>query len=224
MTAMKPVKKREGVWEFKEEGMNVPARIYASDTLFPTIEDGVYRQIGNVAKLPGIVDAVMVMPDGHYGYGFPIGGVAAFDLDAGVISPGGVGYDINCGVRLLSSNLKVEQVKPKLKNLTDILFDNVPSGLGSKSRLSLMKSVLMGQNGLLNKDLELKQTWIILKSSAGLMVLIHQRLVVGRVEEGDRSLEPLVQEIISLRSRQWKKSLMKRLRKNSGSMRMDRSW
>ncbi len=135
MTAMKPVKKREGVWEFKEEGMNVPARIYASDTLFPTIEDGVYRQIGNVAKLPGIVDAVMVMPDGHYGYGFPIGGVAAFDLDAGVISPGGVGYDINCGVRLLSSNLKVEQVKPKLKNLTDILFDNVPSGLGSKSRL-----------------------------------------------------------------------------------------
>ncbi|MFH1403106.1 MAG: RtcB family protein [Candidatus Altiarchaeota archaeon] len=132
---MKPEKKRDGVWEFRDEGMNVPARIYASDKLFNEIEEGVYKQISNVARLPGILDAAMVMPDGHYGYGFPIGGVAAFNMEEGVISPGGVGYDINCGVRLMTSNLPASEVVPKLKQLTDTLFDNVPSGLGSKSRL-----------------------------------------------------------------------------------------
>ncbi|MFC2162809.1 RtcB family protein, partial [Candidatus Altiarchaeota archaeon] len=121
-------KVRDGVWEFMQEGMNVPGRIYASDKLFPQIEEGVYRQIGNVAKLPGILDAAMVMPDGHYGYGFPIGGVAAFDLEEGVISPGGVGYDINCGVRLLASNLRSDEVKPHLNELADSLFTSVPSG------------------------------------------------------------------------------------------------
>jgi len=126
---------RDGVWEFKEDGMNVPARIIASDRLYSTFEEGVFRQISNVARLPGIISPALVMPDGHYGYGFPIGGVAAFDLEKGVISPGGVGYDINCGVRLLASNLRAEDVKPKLKALTDTLFDEVPSGLGSEGRL-----------------------------------------------------------------------------------------
>ncbi|MCX6695818.1 MAG: RtcB family protein [Candidatus Altiarchaeota archaeon] len=115
--------------------MRVPARIIATEKLFSGMEEGVFRQIGNVAKLPGIVNAALVMPDGHYGYGFPIGGVAAFNMEEGVISPGGVGYDINCGVRLLSSNLTIDDVKPKLRKLTERLFDNVPSGLGSESKL-----------------------------------------------------------------------------------------
>ncbi|MBU0761977.1 MAG: RtcB family protein [Candidatus Altiarchaeota archaeon] len=99
-------KVREGVWEFKEAGMDVPARVIASDKLYKTIEEGVYRQISNVAKLPGVLSPVLVMPDGHFGYGFPIGGVAAFNLEEGIISPGGVGYDINClhgGTRVVSS-------------------------------------------------------------------------------------------------------------------------
>lgn len=115
--------------------MNVPGRIYATDKLFKTVEDGVFRQVSNVAKLPGILKASMAMPDAHYGYGFPIGGVAAFSMDEGVISPGGVGYDINCGVRLLTTNLTEAQVRPKLRELIEKLFKNVPSGLGSKSKL-----------------------------------------------------------------------------------------
>lgn len=132
---MNATKVREGVWEFKEPGMRVPARIIASDKMYPTIEEGVFRQISNVAKLPGIVAPALVMPDGHFGYGFPIGGVAAFDMEEGIISPGGVGYDINCGVRMMTSNLTADEVRPKLKKIADDLFDEVPSGLGSESRL-----------------------------------------------------------------------------------------
>ncbi len=93
---MKPKEIRKGVWEFKEDGMNVPGRIYATPNIMEGIEEGVLRQVSNVAKLPGIQRASFAMPDAHYGYGFCIGGVAAFDLEEGVISPGGVGYDINC--------------------------------------------------------------------------------------------------------------------------------
>ncbi len=127
---------RKGVWQFQEPGMNVPVRIYATEKLFRQMEEGVYRQAVNVSKLPGIQKASMVMPDGHYGYGFPIGGVAAFDPEnKGVVSPGGVGYDINCGVRLLTTNLGIEDVRPKLRTLVDDLFRNVPSGVGEKSSL-----------------------------------------------------------------------------------------
>ncbi len=133
---MQPGKVRDGVWEFRREGMRVPARVIASDKLFPTIEEGVFNQISNVAKLPGIISPALVMPDGHFGYGFPIGGVAAFNLDEGVISPGGVGYDINCGVRLMTSNMSADEVTPKLSRIADDMFTSVPSGLGSKSRLS----------------------------------------------------------------------------------------
>lgn len=128
-------KLRDGVFTFKEPGMNVSAKVIASDALAPTIEEGVFRQIANVAALPGVVDPVLVMPDGHFGYGFPIGGVAAFGLEDGVISPGGVGYDINCGVRLMTSNLSSDEVAPVLDGLADDLFKDIPSGLGSKSRL-----------------------------------------------------------------------------------------
>ena len=133
---------RPGVWEFKDPKANVPVRVYATERLFNGMEEGVFKQAANVAQLPGIQKASLVMPDGHYGYGFPIGGVAAFDLEEGIISPGGVGYDINCGVRLLTTNLMEKDVGPKLKNLVDKLFTNVPSGVGMKGRLRVTEAEL----------------------------------------------------------------------------------
>ncbi|MGC8557674.1 MAG: RtcB family protein [Nitrososphaeria archaeon] len=123
------------VWEIpKEDDMNVPVRVYASQKLLEKIKtDRTLQQAVNVSKLPGIINYSYVMPDGHEGYGFPIGGVAAFDLDGGVISPGGVGYDINCGVRLVRTNLTEKELRPSLGKLLDSLYRNVPSGLGSKS-------------------------------------------------------------------------------------------
>jgi len=104
---------RAGVWEF-QSGLPVPVRIYANERIFQGIEEGVLKQASNVAKLPGIQKASLVMPDAHYGYGFPIGGVAAFDLEEGVVSPGGVGYDINClptGTNVLMSDYSLESIE-----------------------------------------------------------------------------------------------------------------
>ena len=126
MRHMKFEKVSDGIWEFKEEGMNVPARVFASEKLLGGIEEGVTKQVKNVAMLPGIQKASMVMPDAHYGYGFPIGGVAATNLDEGVISPGGVGYDINCGVRLATTNLEYNSIKDKIENLISRLFAAIP--------------------------------------------------------------------------------------------------
>jgi len=127
----------EGVYEFeKEKGMRVPTRIYTSEKLLKELEEGAIQQGKNVAYLPGIQKYSIMLPDSHYGYGFPIGGVAAFDeKEGGVISPGGVGYDINCGVRMLSTNLTYKEVKPKLRELMEKLFHDVPSGIGSEGRL-----------------------------------------------------------------------------------------
>lgn len=122
--------------------MPVPVRVYATEKLFRGMEEGVFKQAMNVSKLPGIQKASLVMPDGHYGYGFPIGGVAAFDLEKGIISPGGVGYDINCGVRLLTTNLTEDEIRPKLRELVDNLFRNIPSGVGKKSHLRISESEL----------------------------------------------------------------------------------
>lgn len=102
-----------------------------------SMDEGVFRQITNVACLPGIVEHALCMPDGHWGYGFPIGGVAAFDLEEGVISPGGIGFDINCGMRLLRTNLVEEEVRPKLEQLVNRLFERVPSGVGTKGFVHL---------------------------------------------------------------------------------------
>ena len=114
-------------------GMKVPVRIYANDYIISHIrKDRTLMQAMNAAKLPSIVDAMMVMPDGHEGYGFPVGGVAAFDAEEGIISPGAIGFDINCGVRLIRTNLPYEEVKPKIGAVMDALFRNVPSGVGSK--------------------------------------------------------------------------------------------
>jgi tRNA-splicing ligase RtcB len=123
------------VWELPasyKKGMVVPARIYGTDNLINAMDEGVFNQVTNVACLPGIQKYAYCMPDGHWGYGFPIGGVAAFDLDTGVISPGGIGFDINCGMRLLTTNLTYSEVKPKLKELIDTFFRTVPAGVGSK--------------------------------------------------------------------------------------------
>ena len=115
-------------------GMRVPGIIYADEKLLKDIlHDKACEQVANVAFLPGIVRASLAMPDIHWGYGFPIGGVAATDIEAGgVISPGGVGYDINCGVRLLRTNLHYEDIKDRIKDLVTRLFQDVPSGVGSE--------------------------------------------------------------------------------------------
>ncbi|MGZ5471014.1 MAG: RtcB family protein [Nitrososphaeraceae archaeon] len=123
--------------------MNVPVTIYADDSLILKMsEDRTLDQAVNVSTLPGVRKHVVVLPDGHEGYGFPVGGVAATDMEEGVISPGGVGYDINCGVRLLRSNLNVNQVKPHLKELVNELFNSIPSGVGSDGAIKLTRSEL----------------------------------------------------------------------------------
>lgn len=119
----------------KEGGMRVDGIIYADEKMIESIkEDQSPQQVANVAHLPGIVSHSLAMPDIHWGYGFPIGGVAAFDIDEGVISPGGVGYDINCGVRLLRSGLKHDEVSDKMRNIVNTLFQNIPTGVGSKRK------------------------------------------------------------------------------------------
>ena len=113
-----------------KEGMNVDARIYATKGLIDNMDNAVFDQLTNVATLPVILNYALCMPDGHSGYGFPIGGVAAFDAETGVISPGGIGFDIGCGMRLMTTNLTIKDVKPKIKELIGNLFDNVPAGVG----------------------------------------------------------------------------------------------
>lgn len=118
-------------------GMKTRGIIYVDRTLEEALEHGSVEQVANVASLPGIAGASMAMPDIHTGYGFPIGGVAAFELGDGVISPGGVGYDINCGVRLLRSNLDRERLLPSVQELVDILYREIPAGVGSKGKIRL---------------------------------------------------------------------------------------
>jgi tRNA-splicing ligase RtcB len=128
------------IWEIPADakpGMLVPARIYASEALFAQMDQGVFEQVSNVACLPGIVRAALCMPDGHWGYGFPIGGVAAFRPDTGIISPGGIGFDINCGMRLLRTGLDEGEVRPHLRELVDALFDAVPAGVGAHGSVRL---------------------------------------------------------------------------------------
>jgi len=121
-------------------GMHVPGIIFGSEDLIVDMDEKVYEQVSNVAKLPGIVNASYAMPDAHWGYGFPIGGVAAFDpQQGGVISAGGVGFDISCGVRTLHTGLTPQQVIAKQTELADILYKNIPAGLGSTGVIHLNK-------------------------------------------------------------------------------------
>lgn len=121
-------------WEIPKTGdMKVPGKVFASSELIEAIKDDKsLEQVSNVAKLPGIVDFSFAMPDIHQGYGFPIGGVAAFDLEKGVVSPGGIGYDINCSIRLLKTNLKINDIKGHEDEIAEILFKSIPSGIGVK--------------------------------------------------------------------------------------------
>jgi tRNA-splicing ligase RtcB (3'-phosphate/5'-hydroxy nucleic acid ligase) len=131
------------VWELPvsyKEGMRVPARIYGTEKLIQEMDGAVYDQITNVATLPGITRYALCMPDGHFGYGFPIGGVAAMDAERGVISPGGIGFDINCGMRLVTTNLTYDEVKPHLKTLVDKLYERVPAGVGSTGFVRISKN------------------------------------------------------------------------------------
>jgi tRNA-splicing ligase RtcB len=142
--------KAENQWHIAPYGkMRVPAIIFASEPLIRAMDDKVYEQATNVAKLPGIVRASYAMPDAHWGYGFPIGGVAAFDVDkGGVISAGGVGFDISCGVRTLLTGLTLDEVQSVKEKLADLLFDKIPAGVGSRGKLSLndreMNAMLRG--------------------------------------------------------------------------------
>lgn len=134
----------DNVWEIPREGeMKVPAVIYASAGLLEAVKrDMTLMQARNVACLPGILRKSYTMPDAHQGYGFPIGGVAAFDLDEGIISPGGVGYDINCGVRLLSSDFTEKDIEGKRRELLSEIFKEVPAGVGKGGVTKLSRNVL----------------------------------------------------------------------------------
>ncbi|MGC8623312.1 MAG: RtcB family protein [Candidatus Micrarchaeia archaeon] len=125
----------------KNEGMGTDVVIYAKDYMLEKMEsDRTIQQAMNATNLPGVVGNVLVMPDGHEGYGFPVGGVAAFDAEEGIISPGAIGFDINCGVRLIKTNLTEDIVRPKIKQLMDSLFKNVPSGVGSRLKIGFGES------------------------------------------------------------------------------------
>jgi tRNA-splicing ligase RtcB (3'-phosphate/5'-hydroxy nucleic acid ligase) len=131
----------ENRWEIQlgyKTGMRVPGLIYTSERMLTHIwEDRAFEQVVNVSFLPGIVGSSLAMPDIHFGYGFPIGGVAATRVKDGVVSPGGVGFDINCGVRLLRTNMCLEEVKPQLEKLVYTMYSNIPSGLGSEGKLRI---------------------------------------------------------------------------------------
>ncbi len=155
---MKIKKIAENTFEIEKEGrMNVPAIIFASDSLMQKIKlDKTLEQAKNVSELPGIVEKSLTMPDAHQGYGFPIGGVAAFNIEKGIISPGGVGYDINCGVRLLAINLTKSEFLKKREQVLNELYKNIPSGVGKGGEIKLtdkdMEEILKkGSNWALEK-------------------------------------------------------------------------
>ncbi|MGB9609172.1 MAG: RtcB family protein, partial [Minisyncoccia bacterium] len=135
------IKISDYIWEIPKSfklDMQVPARVFASEKMLNEIlADNSINQLINVTTLPGIQKYALAMPDAHEGYGFPVGGVAGFDSNEGIISPGGIGYDINCGVRLLKSNLNYDEVKAYLPNLAKELYREIPSGVGRGGRLNL---------------------------------------------------------------------------------------
>jgi len=160
--------------------MKVPVRIYASEKLLKRLsEDNSLQQGVNVACLPGIYKASIMLPDAHQGYGFSIGGVAALDTEKGCISPGGIGFDINCGVRLLATPLRKEDVLPRIKELLNSLFRNVPSGVGSESFIRLSDSEL---DSVLNKGAE----WAV-EHGYGFKEDLKRCEEGGRMREADAS-------------------------------------
>src|SRR4030066_553680 len=156
------IKVRENLWEIPANGqMKVPGRIYISQDMIERglRDDQALKQVVNVAHLPGIEKYSLAMPDIHWGYGFPIGGVAATNLDFGVISPGGVGYDINCGVRLATTNIEYDSAKNRIDDLVSKLFQAVPTGVGASGAIKklsvndLKKVLTKGSVWALENDL-----------------------------------------------------------------------
>ncbi len=140
MAPDKLVKISEYIYEIPQQGdMLVPGRVYISEKLLEGVEDGALEQVKNVASLPGIVGFSIGMPDIHWGYGFPIGGVAAFDAKDGVITPGGIGFDINCGVRIMLTPFSWDEVEPRLDVLLSKIYAKVPAGVGAESDLKLKR-------------------------------------------------------------------------------------
>jgi tRNA-splicing ligase RtcB len=144
---------REHVWEIPQEGdMRAPARVFASETLLEQIgDDKTLHQLRNAAHLPGITKYAICMPDGHQGYGFPVGGVGALDAENGCISPGAIGYDINCGVRMVRTNLTYADVRGREEELVGKLFEAIPSGLGGGGVVQADTDVM---SGVLNRGVE----------------------------------------------------------------------
>ncbi|HET8725544.1 MAG TPA: RtcB family protein [Anaeromyxobacteraceae bacterium] len=131
---MQPRRVHDWLWELpREGGMRVPGRVYSDG--MPSPDDPALLQVANVAHLPGIVGASLAMPDMHWGYGFPIGGVAAVDPEDGAVSPGGVGYDINCGVRLLATRVPADEIRPRVHAALARLFHDVPAGVGASAAI-----------------------------------------------------------------------------------------
>jgi tRNA-splicing ligase RtcB len=160
--------------------MRVPGLIYADEKMLRSItRDNSPDQVANVATLPGIIGRSFAMPDIHHGYGFAIGGVAAFDADEGVISPGGVGYDINCGVRLLRTDFNVGDIRPRIEKLVQTMFKNVPSGVGSESRHRLSAEEI-------NKVLQTGARWAV-ENGYGWDDDLEYTEQNGRFEEADAS-------------------------------------
>ena len=176
-----PKKINDHLFEIPRTGsMKVPVRIYASEKLIQKLgEDASLQQGMNVACLPGIYGQSIMLPDAHQGYGFSIGGVAAIDYEHGCISPGGIGFDINCGVRLLATPLKKEEVEPKIKELMDSMFRNVPSGVGSESFIRLNNQEL---DAVLNRGAE----WAV-DQGYGFKEDIERCEEGGRMKEADAS-------------------------------------
>ena len=200
-------------WKVEPFGkMQVPAIIYASEALLCEMDDKVFEQVTNVATLPGIVSASYAMPDAHWGYGFPIGGVAAFDpYHGGVISAGGVGFDISCGVRNLYTGLTYNDIMPVQKNLADALCRDIPAGVGSTGRISLyprdMDAMLSGgaqwavTNGYgSSEDLERIEEHGCMKGAKPDKVSAHakkrQRDEMGTLGSGNHYLE--VQHVVEI--------------------------
>ena len=174
---------RDNVYEipgsFNKE-MRASGRLYIADETFDALEDGAIKQVINVACLPGVQRYSIGLPDIHFGYGFPIGGVAAFSARNGIVSPGGVGFDINCGVRLIKSNLTLSDVEDHLDELTEKLFENVPSGVGSKGKIRLKK-------GEINEVLDYGAEWAV-KNGFGWSEDLEVLEENGRMKDADSSI------------------------------------
>jgi tRNA-splicing ligase RtcB len=202
--------------------MRVPARFYADwELLEKALDDKSLEQLVNTATLPGVKRYALAMPDIHQGYGFPIGGVVATELPDGVISPGGVGYDINCGVRLLATQLTGDEVRPYLADLATVLYQNYPSGVGQGGSIRLKAGEIdriaeQGARWALKQGLPAKPTWSVPRSRAASRARMQPRSVIELKSAARARWEPWAQATISSKSIWSMRSLTSRERSAPG--------